>query len=113
MFAPIFGKIGVIVYFKSNQAYIAKNLCIQREMKNNACQGNCFLAKKLKKVSQDQENAGMPESIKKLIEMGFIYWYHQQKSLTISYTTQNNILYKKINVLATSSYSHDIFHPPC
>lgn len=40
--------------FYYNQNYIEKYLCIQRDMENNSCHGQCYLAKKLK-AQQEQE----------------------------------------------------------
>ena len=37
--------------------YIAKNLCVDREMKDNCCQGKCFLKKQIK-ATDENNNAG-------------------------------------------------------
>lgn len=42
------------VSFYYNRQYIEKNLCIQRDMENNTCQGQCVLMQKLKE-QQEQE----------------------------------------------------------
>jgi len=43
--------------FYYNQNYIEKYLCIQRNMENNSCHGQCYLAKKLKaQQEQEQQN---------------------------------------------------------
>jgi len=33
--------------------YIAKNLCVKKEIKNNCCQGKCFLEKQIKEVDEN------------------------------------------------------------
>jgi ATP-dependent Zn protease len=33
--------------------YIAKNLCVKKEIKNNCCQGKCFLKKQIKEVDEN------------------------------------------------------------
>ncbi|MVZ65063.1 hypothetical protein GQF61_04310 [Sphingobacterium sp. DK4209] len=46
--------------FYYNQNYIEKYLCIQRDMENNSCHGQCYLAKKLKaQQEQEQQNFKM------------------------------------------------------
>jgi len=34
--------------------YIAKNLCVKKEIKNNCCQGKCFLEKQIKAVNENK-----------------------------------------------------------
>ena len=40
------------------QDYIAENLCVNKDIPNNCCQGKCYLEKEAKKASQttDSEN---------------------------------------------------------
>jgi len=53
---PIFGKSWVLISFKLNQESIAKNLCVQRNIKNNSCHGCCQLKKRLaEKERQEQK----------------------------------------------------------
>ena len=33
--------------------YIAKNLCVNRDKKDNCCQGKCFLKKQIKAIDED------------------------------------------------------------
>jgi ATP-dependent Zn protease len=33
--------------------YIAKNLCIKKDVKNNCCEGKCFLKKQIKEVDEN------------------------------------------------------------
>ena len=41
--------------FYYNQNYIEKYLCVQRNMENNKCQGQCFLMKKLKNQQENEQ----------------------------------------------------------
>lgn len=43
--------------FYYNQNYIEKYLCIQRNMENNTCHGQCFLAKKLKQQQEKEQES--------------------------------------------------------
>ena len=38
--------------FEFNRAYIASELCVQREIKNNCCQGKCYLRKQMQREQQ-------------------------------------------------------------
>ena len=43
-----------IPYIEYNlfKSYIAKNLCVKKEIKGNCCQGKCFLKKQIKMVDE-------------------------------------------------------------
>jgi sulfur transfer protein SufE len=56
--------------FKANQEQIAKNLCIQREMKVNKCNGHCYLSKQLKKAAEKEKKEA--ESIKEKQEIVYL-----------------------------------------
>jgi hypothetical protein len=41
--------------------YIAKNLCIKKEIKNNCCQGKCFVTKNIRIIDENsRENTNTP-----------------------------------------------------
>jgi hypothetical protein len=47
--------------------YIAKNLCIKKDIKNNCCQGKCFLKKQIKEVDESSsENSNSNNNNKKI-----------------------------------------------
>lgn len=49
--------IVIATSFYYNQNYIEKYLCIQRDMVNNTCHGQCYLMKKIKdKQENEQKN---------------------------------------------------------
>ena len=43
------------LYFKINQNYIAKNICVQKDIKDNYCLGNCYLAAIEKRLNENQK----------------------------------------------------------
>ena len=70
LFAPLFALVfaaallapsGVLLQFKLDQARIAKELCVQRELMEEmrTCHGECQLSKRFKALEQDAE-AGFP-----------------------------------------------------
>jgi len=40
------------------RGYIAKNLCIKKEIKGNCCQGKCFLKKQIKLADENENTNG-------------------------------------------------------
>lgn len=104
-------KVGLFVSFALNQETIAKTLCIQKEVKDNACQGKCHLAKQLKQA-EEQEQKNNSSSQKKqeesLYHMSWaavpvlFFWVGCVSSEKV-YPTPDYLL---------SSYLATIFQPP-
>lgn len=59
--AALLAPSGVLLQFKLDQARIAKELCVQRELMEEmrTCHGECQLSKRFKALEQDAE-AGFP-----------------------------------------------------
>ncbi len=47
--------LAVYAGFYANRDYIAKNLCVNRNMENSICEGQCVLMKKLKAAQEQQQ----------------------------------------------------------
>lgn len=58
----------IITSFYYNHNYIQKYLCIQRDIANNSCQGQCYL---MQKVQQQQEQE--QESLKVNLQEAFMF----------------------------------------
>ncbi len=74
------------LYFKINQNYIAKNLCVQKDEEENLCLGNCYLKaiqKRLKKNSEDSDRKNIPVK------------YNSSNQIQDIITTNKFTLYKK------------------
>jgi hypothetical protein len=56
-------KLAVILQFRANQDYIAKNLCVNRSKPKSCCKGSCQLNKKLEETDK-KENRGLPANLK-------------------------------------------------
>lgn len=52
-----FSRWCVVMSFKMNQDFIAKNLCENRYRPKMNCNGNCILMKKLKQQEKQEQNA--------------------------------------------------------
>ena len=56
-------KIGILAYFELNQQYIIDEFCINKDKVELNCDGQCFLAKKLKSAeSHDHDHPGAKQS---------------------------------------------------
>lgn len=56
-------QLGIIGYYELNKAYIAKNLCENRDKPKMKCCGKCYLRKQLKKV-EDNDHTSKNPSVK-------------------------------------------------
>lgn len=112
LLSQTFSKNWVYLSFKLNQEYIAKTLCVQRNISNNICCGKCHLKKQLQKEDQEEQKQ-LPAGSKERFEV-------------LSYRTITDLLYLKTFDeypikpafpgwkcrLYASSYISGIFHPP-
>jgi len=64
----IFRTFTIIFIFYQNQEYIATELCEQREVLNNTCQGNCHLQKQINKLVNEENSQQNTNNIKQTIE---------------------------------------------
>ena len=106
-----FGMTWVYLLFRINQAYIAKNLCVQKDVKGNKCQGCCHLKKKLHETEK-QESTNLPPAAKlkaefNLFESGSAGSVNKPPCITkiTDYHTFTGIRPSK-------RYLSGIFHPP-
>ncbi len=59
-----FSELLVLASFKMNQDYIAKNLCIEKDVEGSTCQGCCQLKKKMHE-QQEQKKELPPQQTEK------------------------------------------------
>lgn len=50
----------VCLRFEFNRQYIAQNLCVKKEEKNNCCQGSCHLKKELDQTEKKDKGPAAP-----------------------------------------------------
>jgi len=96
-----------LLIFKINQDYIAKNLCVEKEVENNTCQGCCHLKKELeKKETQDKANPNHKEQ-KLQINFFSIPSYSCSR-----FSLSQKIPFYFIRHSHLMDFLSDIFHPP-
>jgi hypothetical protein len=76
IFSFQFSDLLIFVSFKINQEYIAKNLCVEKDVEDSTCKGCCQLKKKFEK-QHEQEKQVPPEQNNKqninfITQTGFI-----------------------------------------
>ena len=106
---PSFSNVIIYLNFKANQDKIAKTLCIQKEMKNNKCNGNCYLSKQLKKEAEKekQESSNLKEK-QELVYTQTLFTYNFSFNTIIEKTRIRISTYCE----KPKSIAFSIFHPP-
>jgi len=111
VFIQPLSKVWILVSFKINQDYIAKNLCENRAKPILKCNGKCQLMKKLKQADKDEEKQ-TPQTIKEKLEL---LYCHNQVNFNVS--QKFDFVVKKQSFFGYkfqdySSYQSTIFRPP-
>jgi hypothetical protein len=65
---PLMNQWGAVAYYRVNQDYIAKNLCVNRDKPMLNCNGQCYLAKQLK-AAEEKEQKSNSERLEKMPEV--------------------------------------------
>jgi hypothetical protein len=111
MFLLPFSKTWLVISFQINRDFIAKTLCIKKEIENNTCQGQCQLKKQLKEAEQEEQKQN-PQNTKSKVEV----WYFQTllsfDFLKYPLFFESKLLDYPQSNLYTSSFLSDIFRPP-
>lgn len=100
----------VLLSFKLNQSYIAKNLCEKKGEVKNTCCGNCYLKKQLTKNQEEQNNKTRPEGENNFQPLFYELNKTQHPDFCFS---SRKIKTRQINdSLPSCLYLSVIFHPP-
>jgi hypothetical protein len=68
MQVPLMNQWGAVAYYRINRDYIAENLCVNRDKPMLNCNGQCYLAKKLK-AAEEKEQKSNSERLEKMPEV--------------------------------------------
>lgn len=100
-------KFIIYVNFKLNQEYIAKNICVKKEIANNDCAGGCCLKESLEK--EEKSESPLPNLPKEKSETFYVPVQINQsiEKGTVISSIQFNYIDKPM-----SNYQLSIFHPP-
>jgi len=97
----------IFLSFKINQDFIAKNLCVEKDVEGSTCKGCCQLKKKLNENKEQKEQLP-PQLFNK-------YDFNLYSCSTGNFRFQSSE--KGINMKGYSncyyfSFSYSVFHPP-
>ena len=97
----------IFISFKINQDFIAKNLCVEKDVENSNCKGCCQLKKKLEDQKEKKEQLPPTQNSKLNIDL-----FAQEENLNQLFfqTTKKNKHH--IMFFFRNFYSSGIFHPP-
>lgn len=100
-------KFIIYVNFKLNQDFIAKNLCVKKEIANNDCEGGCCLKESLEK--EEKSESPLPNLPKDKSETFYI-------PVQLNQTIETGQIISNIHFIymdkPTKDYPLSIFHPP-
>jgi len=100
----------IYVQFQLNREYIAKNLCIKKDIKNNCCQGSCQLSKRLGQQDDPQQNTGSTQS-KQQHEQVLYLDVFQEHAFECTRSKDTKAIFHYVSNLPTGSVTPP-FHPP-
>lgn len=107
LFSFQFSELLVFFSFKINQEYIAKNLCVEKDIEGSTCQGCCQLKKRLNE--QEKQKKELPPQ------------QHEKQNIDFCEPKSENPMapfpyIKSMNFKTPEAYSFitvfEVFHPP-
>ena len=98
----------ILVNFQINKDYISKNLCVQKEVKNNCCKGSCHLKKQLQEEEKKEQSPA--SSLKDVKEFQMFCPNNSTFQFQSSLLLERD--FTPFKSLTTSPPSFSIFHPP-
>jgi hypothetical protein len=99
------------VQFKISQAYIIENLCEERSLAENNCQGSCQLKKQLNKSSTEAEDRSIPYLSWISLRLNFIANESRRQEAAFA-DAQLNQPRAKNDKISSQLLMFDIFAPP-
>jgi len=102
-------QVGFLAWFKANQSVIAQTLCINSEKPELKCNGNCFLAQKLKKLENERSDQNLPVEIKQVEIPIFILPVAEKQLPTLSFFSLTT---RDCAYAIASPWMREVFHPP-
>jgi len=93
------------------KGYIAKNLCVKKDIKGNCCQGKCFLKKQIKQTDENANGNTTNSSNKKVqtIEVNDFVVFGIEK---LNNNEITKLLFFKSEELMIPTFASNIFVPP-
>ena len=93
------------------RGYIAKNLCVKKNIKGNCCQGKCFL-KKQQKLADENSAANTTNANNKKVQTIEATEFVLFSASILKNIKITKLLFFKSETFIISSFVSDIFIPP-
>mgnify|MGYP001569150078 CR=1 FL=1 len=98
--------LGIVAIYKFNKDFIAENLCIEKEVEDNNCQGHCFIEKA---QQPDTEDAPVPIEELRCSEGP----YFTTESEIVNVSRQGKLVkYSDLILETTNGHNRIPFQPP-
>ncbi|AWL09656.1 hypothetical protein HME7025_01804 [Aquirufa nivalisilvae] len=107
---PLMSQWASVAYYQVNRNYIAKNLCENRDKPKLNCNGQCYLAKKLK-AAEDKEQKTNSERLEKMPEIQLACEQMASLAFQITFSDFSEDHFSHAEMAAQSSILLP-FHPP-
>ena len=107
LFTFQFSELLVYVSFKINQEYIAKKLCVEKDLEGSTCHGCCQLKKRMEE--QQESKKALPPVQTEKHNIDFI---GQSDFFTMTYYPESEDLISKKVDENINCIPNRIFHPP-
>ncbi len=104
-----FSRVIILVNFKINQEYIAKNLCVNKEEPDSCCEGSCQLKKQLEEEDK-KEQAPPVRSLKETQDLQMFCYHKSAIQITKVTSLVSHSTPYKFSKFTSPNFS--IFHPP-
>jgi hypothetical protein len=112
LLAPFMARMFYTTFFYFNQSSIARELCVNRNVANNTCQGTCFLKKKLKQLDHSNTSSEQSKSMEKMEEK-VLFTDYLFTSYKFTKASSTEVIFQEYSSPFISSIVlNDIFHPP-
>ena len=103
------GNVVITMAFYLNQAYIASEFCVKREIKDNTCQGTCYLTEKFEQNNQN-EPTEIPLAV--LLDQSIQILAIINTFATLHYSQEDCEYILQDYFHQTNDFVTDVFHPP-
>ncbi len=111
MQVPLMNQWGAVAYYRINRDYIAENLCVNRDKPMLKCNGQCYLAKKLK-AAEEKEQKSNSERLVKLPEV--VLSFQAIQPIFIARFTSSELVENHFSTqeFFPNAAAKGFFHPP-
>jgi hypothetical protein len=111
MLTVVFSDLVIVASWKLNEAYIARFLCVEREIEASDCGGTCYLTAQLQ-AAATQEPGQLPlsnlleQSRTLMLALNAVYDLDTARPVSSAFPQPGN------ETLTPQRFTSDIFHPP-